>query len=343
MVPGPTSKVQQNPLVSGVFAYVGLTRNLRWFVTKAFVIVALVFVAGCSGVPANPVAPSLTPSRLTLTVSPPTVLLSGSTAVVRARLVDASGSGVSGERLRFVTNAGSLSALEGITSTNGEVQITLTASTPATVSATAPAGIAQVNASVDAVAPFTLELAAAAGAIVDDAPIDVIVRQTTVVAAPGPQTLTVRCGSAANSVTVPGGTGTIPVRCRFGSPGTFDVVASGSTANGWTTTSAPLRVTVGTRPVAPMNLRLTITAPGPKQPDADQSRPVTITAIVTPDFRLADTYDFDFGDGVQTGPLNQFVQTHFYKHSGTYTIRVTVRTTDGRSITESGTVVVDLT
>lgn len=291
-------------------------------------------VAGCHGIAPNPIAPSQVPSRLTLSASPAAVLLSGSTALISARLVDASGVPVAGELVRFVTNSGSLSAAQATTTDSGVASVTLTASGSATVSATGP-GIAQVNASVAAVAPFALAVNPADPVYVQGSQVTVTVTPTTTMAAPAPAQVWLRCG--AETVPVAGTIGVMLSQCSFPRAGTFDISATGTTANGWTGNSPSVRVTATDRPLnlPAFNVALTVTGPS-------SARSLTLTAIVTPDARLAATYAYDFGDGERTGPINTWTQTHFYHSNGTYTVSVTVRSVDGRTLTESRTIVIAL-
>lgn len=68
---------------------------------------------------------------------------------------------------------------------------------------------------------------------------------------------------------------------------------------------------------------------------------VTARTIVTPDFRFIDSYNYDFGDGTQTGSIDSSFTTHYYTRRDTYTVSVTVRHVDGRVKTASTTATIE--
>lgn len=295
---------------------------------RLVVLIAASSLAGCRDMQPMPVGPSPVASRLTLTASPSAVLLSGSTVTLSAQLLDANGARVPDALLRFATNTGSLSRSDGVTNANGDVALTLTASAPATVSATGP-GVPQVSTTITAVAPFTLTVVAPGQTFVDDTPIDVAIIPTTALgAAPSPATVTVRCGTAAAQA-LNGAIGTLTSRCSFPGTGPQTITATATTANGWST-SASLRVTANARPTPPQQESNAIVLRYRRTQTTRTSVTVEFTVSTTGDtahLNLTD-YQWDFGDG-STNTSSSGQIDHTYATPGDKDVSVAVRERNG--------------
>lgn len=301
-------------------------------------VLALAILAASCGDIQSPTAPSpIATSRITISASAPAFLTSGSTLTLTAHVSGSDNVNVRDVTVHWTTSTGGLSATDARTvGDSGDASVTLTGSTPTTVTASAQ-GVTATR-TLDVLEPFRVEVSANPQAFTDGTETFVTVQRATGVSDVLPAGLTLSCGTGAPLSLAPA-FGTTQARCTFPAPGDYTITANASTANGWRT-SASTRVTVATRagpsvPGAPAPaVTVAVRTFGP-----DSQRGVTVVTDVTPDGQ-AETFDYDFGDGVRTGPIASSQTTHYYAARGTFPIRVTVRTVDGRTFVSGASVVI---
>ena len=206
--------------------------------------VALVCVAvGCDDPDAIPVRPSAQGTQLTLTAFPTTVLRSGSSVRLSARLADDAGTSIRGERITFQPSSGTVEPNSAITNENGSVIVTFTGEQDAHIVAST-SGIAKAI-DVNAVAPFTVSVRPSLPIRTTGADVEVVLTAAAIANPPIP-TVTLDCGAGAGAVDV---TATRRTRCTFPREADFTLTATAGTPNGWTTSD---RMTVrATEPGTP--------------------------------------------------------------------------------------------
>lgn len=290
--------------------------------------------------------PSPTPSRVSLTAFPTTVLRSGSDVTITARITDDLGGNIEGTPVTFSTTNGSLSTTTALTSSLGSAIVTLSASDAARVTANATGLSSDVE--VAAMSPFAVSLSRPSQVFMEGATFDVdVIANRDAINPPGPSGVTLNCGFG-DTVDV---TATRSTRCVFPSAGEFNVVATARAANGWTTTDSA-RVTAVSRTAPPSSSAGAITVtPSEITRGDDYAEWRFLVSSSVPMNRV----EFDFGDYVDIPPgtdrskgtktdkvpdgdkLSAAAQFLYRPtalgtgNSKTYEVRVTVWPADGRA------------
>jgi hypothetical protein len=245
-----------------------------------------------------------------LTSTPQTLNSSGGTAQINARVVDESGSNLSGVPVTFTADNGTLSQSVVSTNDSGIAATQLTTSRQTVVKATVGA---------DVTAEVTVRLNPRIGIT--------ITPPTTEVAAGQPALFTVAVGADANvqSVRVTWGdgsstnlgalTGSTTVAHTYRNSGTYSVTASATDASGET---AQQSTSVTILPQQPPGVIIT---PSDTTPNVGQV--ITLTATVSGATSTILEYRWDFGDG-RTATTTGNQTTVSYPATGTKTITVTV-------------------
>lgn len=144
-----------------------------------------------------------------------------------------------------------------------------------------------------------------------------------------PARVEVDCGTGAVQQ-YPGFYGTSAFPCSATTAGTFETRAI-ATAGGFSA-QATERVSVAPN-LPPFNIELQTSGPSEVMTVGDgRARTMSFSVLVTPDTRLAQSFEFDFGDGTKTGEISHFSATHLYTKAGTYEAVISVKSTDGRSL-----------
>jgi adhesin/invasin len=305
---------------------------------RALLILPLVYVlVGCDKDAPLPTRPSPVASQVAFSISPQSLLLSGSSVQVSARFRDPQGTNVTQTPVTFTTSTGTLSAATINTDDAGFATVTLAANEAAYLTASTSSAAGAV--SVPAVAPFSVSVTPN-GSIVEKVPALMIVSLTPgAPGAPSPSAVTLACGLD-GAKPISGGSGT----CTFDAQGFYPVTAA-ATINGWTTTATTM-VDVRAAAAPPP-------APAPIPPSPAQGLQANVSCIgSTSNRRIAcnvtslayntrpvpiseiDDVDWDWGDGSvdhAQGPA----RSHEYGLDGTYQIHTTVtaQTADGTKTT----------
>lgn len=268
-------------------------------------------------------------TRVVVTANPNQVALGG-TSIITASVTDVGGNPLSGVPVSFSTDTGSLSSGVANTGPNGDATVTLAATRDATVTATAgtaPAATVRVTVGTQP----EIALSTTTTNPTEDLPVTF-----TVTIAPGTatelfQSLEVDFGDGSR---VSGLSGTTQnVSHVYGSQGTFTVTATGRTASG-ATKRATTSITVA--PATPLSFTL---AASPNPVAVGFLTTFTVTFEGTAPTNVS-RYDWVFGDGT-TATTPGRSTNHAYSFAGTYTARVTVRTTTGGSAASQTQVVVN--
>jgi hypothetical protein len=294
----------------------------------------LLFVAGCDSADPTPVRPSPTPSRVALSVFPTSVLRSGSSVTLTARVTDDAGSNVTDTAVAFATSTGELSAASASTGSAGMATVTLTASEPARVTATAGGARAEVD--LEAVAPFSVRVSprgtVGVGATVD-VPVEVQLNRS-VADPPRPAAVTIDCGTGGGTQDV---TVTLVGRCTFANTGSYTVRASARAANGWTVTdSTDVSIANPTTPAVTFLVTVSSTHVGGREwrIGVNATAPMRQVHIQFGEHESSTTIDPD-------GSRTFVASSHVYPAMGTYTATVRAEPVNGTPVTQTITIDVE--
>lgn len=263
-------------------------------------------------------------SRVTLTAAPSSVPSNGGSTTISALVADQSGNPLSGVPVNFTTTAGTLSATVVNTNSGGIAQTTLTTNVQANVTATAGSTTSAALTIGVSVRP-TVSIAVASGS----APIEGAIATLSVTANAGTggspiQNVVVNYGDG-SSDELGAITGTVAVQHVYRDDGSFTPSVTATDTAGNTNTASTVIV------VQPF--LVTITAS-----QSSTSNTVTFT-VNTPAGVSISNYSWNFGDGSTTNSTSNPVQ-HTYAADGTYTVRVTARSTTGESRQGTATITV---
>lgn len=263
-------------------------------------------------------------AKVLVRADPQSVPATGGTTTIAATIVDASGNTLSGVPVTFTATAGQLLPGQVVTDATGEARTTL--STPRTSTVTATAGGQSGTVEVTATSP------------------SVTITPPTTIEAGIPATFTIVPGSATGSnpirsVTIDFGDGTTPVSLGpvtgntpvakvFARAGVYTVRATVVDTAGITGTST---IVISVAAQAGISVTLTATPNPVSVGNALQAGIVSFTAA-TGGFgsggAAVQAYYWDFGDG-GTVTTTGNAATYRYTTPGTYTAKVTVRSTTG--------------
>ena len=264
-------------------------------------------------------------NRVTVTATPSSVPSSGGSTSISALVADASGNPLSGVPVSFTTTAGTLSATVVNTDSAGIARTTLTTNVQANVTATAGA-TASTPLTVTVSARPTVSVAVASGST----PIEGAIATLSVTANPGTggtpiQNVVINYGDG-SSDDLGAITGTVAVQHVYRDDGSFTPTVTATDTSGNTATASTVIV------VQPF--LVTISAS-----QSSTTNTVTLTAN-TPTGVSISSYTWTFGDGASSTTTSNPVQ-HTYAVDGTYTVRVTARSTTNETRQGSTTITVE--
>lgn len=249
--------------------------------------------------------------RVTVSASPTSVPTTGGTTTIRATVVDASGNTLASVPVTFATTAGTLSATVVNTDFSGTATTTLTTNREASVTATAGTTTSTAVV-VGTAAPPTLSISVASGSTVSEGTVTTF----TITVNPGTggspiQNVRVNYGDG-DSDDLGSVSGTVTVQHVYDEAGAFTPTVTAVDAAGATSSASTVIV------VQPMLVSISFTESGAT---------VTFTANVSPAGAAIASYTWEFGDGTTQTTTTNTVQ-HTYA-PGTYTVRVTARSSTG--------------
>jgi hypothetical protein len=249
-------------------------------------------------------------SAVFLTASPQSLGSAGGTSQINARVVDESGTNLSGVLVSFTADNGTLSSSVTSTNDNGVATTQLTTSRETVVTATVGAEVT---------AEVTVRL---------NPRINVTITPPTTPPTAGiASTYTIGVGSEANvqNVRVNWGdgssqnlgaiSGNVPVLHTYNANGTFNITATATDASGGSET---VSTTVDVLPQQPPGVTITASDTTP-----NVNQVITLTATVSGATSTILQYRWDFGDG-RTANTTGNQATVSYPAAGTQTITVTV-------------------
>ena len=263
-------------------------------------------------------------AKVLMRADPQSVPATGGTTTVAATVLDGSGNALAGVPVTFTATAGQMVPSQVVTDATGEARTTL--STPRTSTVTATAGGQSGTVEVTATSPA------------------VTITPPTTIEAGIPATFTIVPGTAAGSnplrsVTIDFGdgispvalgpvTGSTPVAKVYARSGVFTIRATVVDTAGITGTST---IVISVTAQAGISVTLTATPNPVSVGNALQSGIVAFSAA-TGGFgsggAAVQAYYWDFGDGGTATTTGNAV-TYRYSTPGTYTAKVTVRSTTG--------------
>ena len=264
-------------------------------------------------------------SRVTVTATPSSVPSSGGSTTISALVADESGNPLGGVPVSFTTTAGTLSATVVNTDSAGIAKTTLTTNVQANVTATA-GSTASTPLTVSVAVRPTVSIAVASGST----PIEGATATLSITANAGTggspiQNVTVNYGDG-SSDQLGAITGTVAVQHVYRDDGSFTPSVTATDTAGNTATASTVIV------VQPF--LVTITAS-----QSSTTNTVTLTAN-TPAGLSISSYAWTFGDGSSSTTTSNPVQ-HTYALDGTYTVRVTARSTTNETRQGSTTITVE--
>jgi hypothetical protein len=269
------------------------------------------------GAAAGRIAVSATPSRLPA---------AGGSSIITATVSDTSGNPLVSVPVTFSTTNGTLSSPVANTGFNGQASVTLNTTRDATV--TAAVGVSGTGAITPATVNVVVGLVPSLG-FGTTSPANPTVGQTVTF------TLNVGAGSATTdpfrSVVINFGdgstqdlggvTGTVTVAHVYDEDDTFTVTATGTTTTGDSQSATTVIVVA---PQTPIGVSVS-----PTTVDANESE--LFNAALTPSNTPVQSITWNFGDGKATQTTSGTSTTHVYALPGTYSLKVTVKSTDGNS------------
>jgi hypothetical protein len=268
-------------------------------------------------------------TRVSLTATPSSVPSSGGTSTITALVADASGNPVVNVPVSFATTAGSFSAQVVNTDITGRASTVLATSREATVTATA-GGTTSSGVTVAVTVRPTVAIAVSAGTTPTRGGITTLsVTVNTATGGAPLQSVLVSYGDG-SSDELGAVSGTVTVQHVYGDDGTFTPSVTATDTSGSAATAStvivvqPLivSITAGKSPIVPLM--------------------VTFTAIVSPPSPGGPTvasYTWTFGDNT-TLTTSSNTAPNTYAAPGTYTVRVTVRTSTNHTASGTTTVTV---
>lgn len=291
-----------------------------------FAIGVLVFAAACGDDdPPAPTAPAVSRAiRIALSSYPTSVLLSGSSVQITARVTNDRGEAVAQAPISFTSESGTFDAATTLTSNIGYATVTFTGDRATTI--VASAGGTQSEHQIEAIAPYALRMSASTDGVTNIADVTLsAIPNVLVVNPPAPARMTVDCGDSVLH-DMPTSGPPRAFRCSFSSAGDHTIYGDAVASNGWS-----LRETVRARvgpPTAEQTLSISVT-PGAQGPSYIEVGFAANTAGMA--FQHI-AWDFGDGAGANSDRVNE---SHIYRAVGTYTVRVTGFPATGASVTAS--------
>ena len=263
--------------------------------------------------------------RLAMSASPSRLSAAGGSSVITATVSDTSGNPLAGVPVTFSTNNGTLSTSVATTGFNGQASVTLNTTRDATV--TAAVGVTGTG----AVTPATVTVVVG---VVPSLGFGATTPSNPVVGQAVTFTLNIGAGSATadpfrsvvvnfgdgSSQDLGGVSGTVTVSHVYDDSDTFTVTATGTTTSGDSQSATNVIVVSPRTPIGVAVSPTTVTA----------NTSQLFSASLTPAASVQNI-SWNFGDGTAVQTTSGTTTSHVYTLAGTYTLRVTVRTTDGNS------------
>lgn len=258
-------------------------------------------------------------SKVTVNANPTTVPAIGGSSTIIANVIDAAGNALSGVGVTFSTTAGSLSTNVSTTDGSGNARTTLTTNRDATVTAAVGANTATV--SITAAPRPTVSVTASGNSTVGGVTTFTITATTVTGGAPI-ESITINYGDGASESL---GSTSTTAQHVYDRPGSYTVTVTVRDTTGQTNTAVtPIVV------VQPVIVGITSSKSG---------NTATFTAVVTPAGTPVATYTWNYGDGSSETVTSNTV-THPYVANATYTVRLTVTTTNGQTASASTTITI---
>ncbi len=262
-------------------------------------------------------------SRVNVSASPTSVPFNGGTTTVSATVSDVSGNPVAGVPVTFATTAGTFSAPVVNTDSTGTATTTLTTTREASVTATSGSTTSAAAVVSVAVRP-TVSISVAAGSAVPTEGGITTFSVTANPAATGAPIQNVRVeygdGSSDNLGSV---SGTFSVQHVYRDDGSFAPSVTVEDASGASVTASTVIF------VQPLLVGITTSRTG---------NVATFTANAPPGVSIAST-SWEFGDGTSER-VSSNTTSHTYAGAGTYSVRVSARTSTGDSASGSTAVTI---
>lgn len=272
-------------------------------------------------------------SRITLSAEPTALPATGGTVKLVATVTDENSRSLVGVTVRFSASAGSLSASSAVTDDMGVATVSLTTSVEADVTArVGTADDAELTVTVQGLTGLSVAPPTTAPTAGDPTQLKV-----TAIGDAAVRNVTLEFGDGTSTFlgTVPAGTAAgVSVPHIYGSAGTYTATASGVDVNGRTVTGSTPVVVKARAP-----LTLTLTLPSTPTKNTTQAFSVTVSdgsGSIPP----VASVTWSWGDGTST-TTNSLSTSHVYLNNTTYTIQVTVRTSDGRTGTATAQIKVN--
>jgi hypothetical protein len=260
--------------------------------------------------------------RVNVTANPTSVAATGGTSTITATVVDASGNPLAGVPVTFSTTAGTLTPSVASTDFTGTATTSLSTSREASVTATA-GGTTSTAVVVGVAVRPTLSISVAAGSTPTEGAVTPLSVTVTPAANGAPiQSVIVDYGDGTSDNLGSIG-GTVTVQHVYRDSGSFTPTVTVQDTSG---TSASTSTVIFVQP-----LLVSISS-------SRTGSTVTFTANV-PDGVTVSSTTWDFGDG-DSQTTASTTTSHTYTAAGTYTVRVTARTSTGES--KSGTTAVTI-
>ena len=290
-----------------------------------FALGVLVFSAACGDDSPSPTAPPVAsrPGRISLSIYPTSLLFSGSSVQVTARVTNDRGEVIAGTPISFTSESGTFEPATTQTSNIGMAAVTFTSDRPTTIVANA-AG-ARGEQAIEAIVPYSLRMSASTDGVSNIADVTLsALPNILVVNPPAPTRLSIDCGDGTAHDVPPSGPPRA-FRCTFSTAGEHTIYGQALAANGWS-----LRESVSARvgaPSAQQSLSIASVSPGAQGPSYIEVGFTATTAGV-----VFQHIGWDFGDG-SSASSDRLNESHIYRAPGTYTVRVTGTPTTGANVT----------